>query len=295
MPASPSLSDAGAKIRRANAPVVAAIVLAGSLSPLLALGVAKLLQIDPSSLQGNGFRMTGTNIVLLFAFAALTGGTALLAFRVVHRQPVRELGFTKTPWRALGIGHALGFALGGGIVGCRWALAAQETLTWAVPDDVSMGSLLVGYAFFIVAVVFLSSLKEELLYRAYPLEVGLRGGNPVVPTLVVSALIFAACHLILEPPTVAGFLNRFSFGILAGLVYLRSGSIWASVGVHNGWNWGLALVCGSWRMGGLWSLRLEGLPEWTVVLPTLLCLPVILLVYPRAAAEPSERSPAAPR
>lgn len=270
------------EIRFGRTAVVAAVVLVGSLSPALALGVATLLDIDPSSLQGNGFRMTATNIALLFAFAALTVGTALLAYRYLHRRPIQELRLRPVALRPLMWGHALGFLISGVLVVMRWSVASGSELTWAVPEHVSTGSLVAGYVFFIVAVVFLSSFKEELLYRAYPLTVGAARGSGVIPMLITSALIFAACHLILEPPTIAGFINRVCFGLLAGLVYLRSESIWAAIGLHNGWNWGLALVCGNWRMGGLWSLQLEALPEWTVALPTVLTIPIIGIL---AAAE----------
>ena len=67
-------------------------------------------------------------------------------------------------------------------------------------------------------------------------------------------------HFLIESPDVSHFLYRLGFGIFAGLIYLKTGSLWKIVGLHTGWNL-ISLVVGEtdWKVGNL--VRLSGLNE----------------------------------
>lgn len=247
-------------------PSVSVVLLAASLSPLLVIGPAQQLGVDPSTLQGSRFQITPTHLGLLLAFAALSCAIPLAACRWLHRRPL-----TLRSADGAGGWHLLhGLALGAALAGCAQGLAMLCSrgvrITWAVPPEVGTTELIASYALFLIAILALSSLKEELLYRAYPLQIlGARGDR--WPALLLSAALFSATHLVLEPPSLRGFVFRLLFGVLAGQVYLQQRSLWAAIGVHSGWNWVSGSLSGSWRVGGLWQLQIDSQPplaDWIV-------------------------------
>ena len=151
------------------------------------------------------------------------------------------------------MGHLLGLALAASSLAIRWIAFGLPTVHWAVPDNIGMGSLAGHYAFFWLALLTLNSIKEEAVFRAYPLE-ALRHRIGRWPVILVSALLFSAIHLILEPPSLLAFASRTAFGILACQIYLQRRSIWAAIGLHNGWNWLLLTTSGNWKVGGVLTL-----------------------------------------
>jgi membrane protease YdiL (CAAX protease family) len=263
--------------------IVGIVLFLASLAPLPVLWLAQALGLDPATLQGAGFQVEPLHLALLFGFVAVTCGVPVAAFRWVHHRALGELGLRGGLWRNLLAGHLIGGTLAGSALGIELWGTAEPVLSWAVPDTVGPGELVASYLFFLLALLTLNSLKEELLFRVYPLEVLGRAGS-AWPILLVSAALFAATHLVLEPPSLHGFGFRFLFGVLAGRLYLASGSLWAVIGAHNGWNWVFGSISGNWRLGGLWMLSSGGEPPW---LP--LVLPGVLLVGV-AALEGSARA-----
>ncbi len=89
-----------------------------------------------------------------------------------------------------------------------------------------------GFAWFLVAIVLTSPLQaaaEEYFFRGYLLQacqLVLRG-----PWLgvVVSALVFALFHGTQNLPL---FLDRFGFGLLAGVLVVRTGGLEAGIAAH---------------------------------------------------------------
>lgn len=69
-------------------------------------------------------------------------------------------------------------------------------------------------------------LCEEVFFRGF-LQQGLRVRAEAPRAIVVTALIFTAFHL--EP---VGFVARFELGVLFGLLYWRTGSLWPAIGAH---------------------------------------------------------------
>jgi len=74
----------------------------------------------------------------------------------------------------------------------------------------------------------------------------------------ICAALFSMAHFIIEPPDYIHFFYRFSFGLLASIVFIFRRSLWGIVGLHTGWNF-VAISVGEndWRNGGL--LHLTGL------------------------------------
>ncbi len=78
----------------------------------------------------------------------------------------------------------------------------------------------------IIHVVILAPFLEEFFYRKIILSQFLKQYSPSV-AIVISALLFAVCHLQLE----ASF-SLFMHGIVFGIVYYRTGLLLASILVH---------------------------------------------------------------
>ncbi len=79
------------------------------------------------------------------------------------------------------------------------------------------------------------SFSEELSFRGYFFQTMLRGIG-VLPTLLFSSIIFAAAHADNSGITLLAYANLGTAGVFLGLLYLRTGSLWAPVGFHLGWN-----------------------------------------------------------
>ncbi|HSR42452.1 MAG TPA: type II CAAX endopeptidase family protein [Longimicrobiales bacterium] len=82
---------------------------------------------------------------------------------------------------------------------------------------------------------------EEALARGYPLQALAEAWGPGIALAVTSAG-FGLLHL--ENPGLTGIAmaNLVAAGLLLGVVYLRTGSLWWASGVHLGWNWAHGFV-----------------------------------------------------
>lgn len=118
-----------------------------------------------------------------------------------------------------------------------------------------------GASDFLLAAVF-----EEIMVRGYVFMViySSWGGTAAV---FGSAVIFSAFHFIKHPRMPIIFsVNAFLFGIVTGQARLVTGSLWAPMGLHFGWNLAmgplLGMPCSGRRYeNGLVCCAVYG-PEW---------------------------------
>ncbi len=89
------------------------------------------------------------------------------------------------------------------------------------------------YLVVVVLLVPLQATAEELVFRGYLMQAwgGLFGGRRAAQTAAVlgSALVFAAMHGTQELPI---FLDRFSFGVVAGVLVIVTGGLEAAIALH---------------------------------------------------------------
>lgn len=89
-----------------------------------------------------------------------------------------------------------------------------------------------GYWGFLAVILITAPFQaagEEFFFRGYLIQaVGSIARNPWLPILV-SALIFAAFHGTQNLPL---FLDRFGFGVLAGVLVARTGGLEAAIAIH---------------------------------------------------------------
>lgn len=88
-----------------------------------------------------------------------------------------------------------------------------------------------GFGWFLVAIILTSPLQaaaEEFLFRGYLMQALAPVGGAWFG-VVASALIFAAFHGAQNLPL---FLDRFGFGLLAGVLVVRTGGLEAAIAAH---------------------------------------------------------------
>lgn len=208
----------------------------------------------------------------------------LFLTRVVERRWPAELG-----WRGLARGTALGAVAGVGLISVvvllLWAAGSYRVtgvdagIDWWTP-------LLTGG--------FGAAISEEIIARGVMFRVteeGLGTGW----ALVVSALFFGGAHIVNPGATLWSSLAiAIEAGLLLGMLYHVTQSLWPCIGLHVGWNfaqgtlWGIP-VSGTRAPGFLASERTG--PEWLTggiwgaeasVLAVLVCFVAALALFVHA-------------
>ncbi len=161
---------------------------------------------------------------------ALVGGWATLALD--GRAP-GALGFYLRPiaGREAAVGLGLGVVVAMVVV---LAMAALGGLRWSAQPGTA-SAWLVGSASSLLFLT-LPAAAEEALMRGYPLQALAQAWGPSV-ALLVTSIAFGVGHLGNPEVTWLGLANIAAAGLLLGVVYLRTGSLWWATGVHLGWNW----------------------------------------------------------
>lgn len=175
--------------------------------------------------------------------AAVTGSIAILAiYRVAvgfgERRAVPELGLRHGPSDLL-LGSAIGTAVMAAIVGALWLFGwvaieprTIDGVALALRDSIRSG---------VVEEVLLRLVIFRLVWRAFG----------IWPALVVTALLFGVLHLgNPEAGLFAAFCLVAGEGIAIGL-YLLTGRIWASIGMHAAWNFTQGWVFGATVSGSV--------------------------------------------
>ncbi len=126
---------------------------------------------------------------------------------------------------------------------------------------------------FLLVILLLTPLQaagEEYLFRGYLTQAfgSLRVAKRVSQTLAVlgPALIFALFHGFSQEPPV--FFDRFAFGVVAGILVIRTGGLEAAIAMHvlnNFLAFGLALAFGDLTT----ALNATGEASWWMILSTL--------------------------
>lgn len=173
---------------------------------------------------------------MITAAAALIAG-AILIRGADGRSPLAiGIAVSRFTPREIGVGVLIGSA---GLLVAALALLVSGTLAYATQAGTASAWLVTVAAqggLFAVA-----ALAEEALFRGYAFQVLARVGRPVT-AVVVSSILFALAHG--ANPSIGTFalINIFLAGILLGIAYLRTLSLWFATAVHLGWNWTMATL-----------------------------------------------------
>jgi membrane protease YdiL (CAAX protease family) len=223
-------------------------------------------------------------LIALFA-ARLSGGNAL------------ALG--RKPLATIGSGLLIGIAGVVGAIGYAWLAG---TLDRAPQQATAIDTILWGSG-----VVLFAAAVEEIYFRGWLQPVLARSfGVPVA--ILLSALAFAALHVMGGARSPTTLVNLFLGGLLFGLLAARGGGIAGAVAAHFAWNWSESIALGldpnpgvgsfgaliDLELGGaaLWGGSEEGLNASLAMSLTLFALLVPFLILLRG--HPLRRAPAPP-
>ena len=183
--------------------------------------------------------------------AVLPMTLVFLAVAERERLPFLGLEISRRALAATGAGLLGGASLALGIVGTQYAagllvlssnppaLATGQEAAQAVWEP-SAGML--------VLVLTLGAAGEELLFRGYGLQQLMRATNVWIG-IAGASVLFGVLHLGNPDSSPVGVLNTTLFGLLFGLLLVRSRSLWPSFGVHLGWN--ITLVAVGTNLSGI--------------------------------------------
>lgn len=216
--------------------------------PVLAIGIAIQSHYDGTSFSdgfSNAFDLTNiTPASMLWLNLSLAGGIpiSMVLIRWLHHLRPRWLMSVQPGirWRFFWICVGLSAV----------ALAAQITLSQFVPSPDHLGGGLnpwtgtqVALTLVILLTTPLQAMAEEYCFRGYLMQAfGSLFGTWV--SVVVTAVLFALAHGVQNPPL---FFDRFAFGLIAGILVVRSGGLEAGIALHILNNYaalGIAVVFG---------------------------------------------------
>ena len=259
--------------------IVIVVLIVSVLSVAIALPLAQLLNLDLSELQGSGFNPTFKVLTVVILYASFQFFLIWLVMRFIHKKSMKVLGFNGPVLKPLLIGTAIGMLMQAIEYVFYCISGSGASLSFSIPVDVNIITF-IGYLLLnILFLLTLNSLKEELVFRAYPIKQFDDHPNLMVLLLVMVSLIFAAVHHILSPFTLEAFISRFTIALLLSFVFYRWRSIWLISGIHNGLNLLVDLTSGNYKLGGLFDFNMEIEPSSTmsIVIDIALGITFILL------------------
>lgn len=152
-------------------------------------------------------------------------------------------------WELL-LGGALGGAATAGVFLAFVALGAATATGWT-PELFRSNPVGFHRTFWGLLVLFaVQGAGEEILVRGYLLQSLLEVASPRV-AVVVSSLLFGLAHGLNPAAQALGLLNIVLMGVVFAVTYLRTGRLWAAIGLHWMWNFCLGVV---------FSLPVSGFP-----------------------------------
>lgn len=225
---------------------------------LAVIALSELLALTGLVSRGGDSLWVGLIVVLPAALFA-----SWVTVERLERLPLSALGL---PGGSAAVG---GFARGTGLGVLIMAatiglLAAAGWVSWSDAPG-GIGPYLVSAALLCVVLAG-AAFTEELLFRGYPLQVLAEGSGGAV-AIGITSVAFGLLHA--GNPNVGPLplINIALAGVLLGLAYWRTYSLWFASGVHFGWNWtmgafGLSVSGLDLELAGL-EATLRGPAIWT--------------------------------
>lgn len=170
------------------------------------------------------------------AAAALIAGAVLIRAADGRSPAALGIGVSRHMPRQIALGVLIGAA---GLNAAALALLLSGSLSYGAQAG-SAGEWIETVA--VQALIFtIAALAEEALFRGYAFQVLARVGGSVL-AIVVSSVLFALAHGANPSIGIFALINIFLAGILLGIAYLRTLSLWFVTAVHMGWNWTMATL-----------------------------------------------------
>ena len=194
-----------------------------------------LVAVAASFITGDGARLFN----LPFVDYPLLTAALLLLFRIIYKRPLNQMGFYADGWlKQLAFGGLFGIVLTILIV----AIMLFGGLIYFIDvnfDYFASGLLWVGLLFYIGVGFF-----EETLSRGFVMTALKTTRNKWVIVLL-SSLIFGLLHIASPNMTLLSLVNITIFGVLFAYLFIKTGRLWAPIGIHISWNFVHGNIIGS--------------------------------------------------
>lgn len=179
---------------------------------------------------------------LWFAISFVLSFLLVFLFRkIIDRRSFESLGFNFVHFYPDSV---IGFTTGTFLV-CTGALVLYYLgyLRWL---DVVYNS---AEFLFSLGLLLMIALSEELIFRGYVLRNLMKSFNKWI-ALVISAVLFSIVHYSNQGVPAVGIINTFLGGLVLGISFILSRSLWMPIFFHLSWNFIQGPVLG-FRVSGL--------------------------------------------
>lgn len=218
---------------------------------------------------------------------------SLALMRLIPAPPAAH-GLSVLPASALGLGLGVGgmmFSLLQAWLGNHTVVAPAATSAAAGAGTLLLAAALTWFEAAVEEVCFRGWLQRRLALRISP-----------AAAVTAAAVAFSLLHVFGGARSPLSLVNIFLAGLFFGVLALRTGSIWAAVWAHFGWNWaetslfGLAPNPGAPELGAVLDLDLVGAPIWGGTAEGLnasiaITIVLVALLLPLLALRPDSEKP----
>jgi membrane protease YdiL (CAAX protease family) len=214
------------------------------LAALPVVGFLKAFSFLLPAETGEDHIASAINIVFMLGIDIALVLGAWITLRWIDRRRFVLLGmsFSFRGVKELLVGLAFGFLYLTGVFLILW-IAGYADVNIRGLDAQTLRSMLTYLVVFAAA-----GILEELANRGYLFQVLIEGTRAWIAILGFS-FVFSLGHIFNEDFSwVSGFL-LFEHGILFGLAYFKTRSLWVPIGIHVAWNW---------AQGPFWGMKVSG-------------------------------------
>ena len=226
--------------------IVFFIVMFAALSFAVGFG-AHSAGVAKAAMNGPFWQLVFRAVLPLVAYVVLV--------RSIERRRLRELDLRRLLPDGMS-GLAAGAALFSAVVGVLWLLGSYHVVGVNAHPHWIVAALTVGLG---------AGIGEEIMFRGVLYRVAEEGLGTWF-ALLISALFFGAVHLGNPGATLwAGAAIAIEAGILFGLLYLVTRSLWVCMGLHAAWNFMQGTVYGipvSGTAADGWLVSTRTGPDW---------------------------------
>jgi uncharacterized protein len=197
------------------------IVIVGSFQLVGSL----VLGLDPSNFLINKSPVQET----IGALFTLVGTIVVVGIfrRFIDEESFKSMGFYR---RGILNETLFGLGLGALIIATGFVtLVSIREINW-LGLKLEVDNIFLGFGLFVLV-----ALAEELLLRGYVLNNLMKSMNRLI-ALAVSAVMFSLIHVFNSNFSWIGFWNLLLAGILLGLPYIYTKSLWLPIALHFSWN-----------------------------------------------------------
>jgi uncharacterized protein len=161
---------------------------------------------------------------------------SVFAVRVFERGHLTDLGLVWTGEAARQL--RTGVLAGAGVAVLALVPALVSGWAFYAPSPSPEAVFSPGKLFFVLGLLLLGAIGEELMFRGYPFQTVL----PIFGewgTILPFSVLFAAAHMGNMGSSALSLGNTFLWGGVLSVAYLRTRTLWLPIGLHTGWNWAL--------------------------------------------------------